>query len=169
MSSLAVRRVGRLVVQVVLAPVWIPVMLAGALIGLPILGFYRLIRGLWLLRLFQTGFATQGKRVVLQYSRSPIWQSYIEEYWLPRLGQQVVVVDWSDHAKWKRQPPLAARIASFWGGDRDFNPLAVVFTGRGKPKVVRFYKEFIAFKHGKPAGLREAEDRLFSLVEQGGV
>lgn len=168
MLSSMIGRALRFVLLVVLAPLWIPLLLVVFLLVLPGICCHHVLKGYWLRYRFRSLLVPQGKRVVLQYSNSPIWQSYVEENWLPRLEKRAVVVNWSDRAMWKRRPPLAAQIAKYWGGDSEYNPLAVVFTGRGKPEIIRFYRALLALKHGKPAELLEAESRLFALLEQGG-
>ena len=59
-------------------------------------------------------------RGVLVTSDSPNWQEYIEEQWIPRLGEQVVVLNWSERGIWRNR--LEVRIFRRFGiGDDNFN------------------------------------------------
>ena len=78
---------------------------------------------LWLL------WSPAGKRVLFVYSNSPVWQSYIENNILPRLPHGSVVLNWSERRRW-RWWSLSAAVFHFFGGSREFNPLAVVVRGR---------------------------------------
>jgi len=63
--------------------------------------------------LLGTYWARQGTRVLLVYSRSSHWRSYIEAAWLPRLAGQAVVINWSDRDVARpggRDPGLSARL-----------------------------------------------------------
>ena len=130
------------------------------------------------------------KRGLLVYSNSPHWQRYVEEQWLPRIGQRLVILNWSERARWNREHPFEARIFRRFAGDREFNPLAVIFLAREPHatfrawlraikardplgmlapsvrdvQVIRFWKAFRDFKHGKETALRAAEADLFAAI-----
>ncbi|MHC4676413.1 MAG: hypothetical protein ACYTBZ_28325, partial [Planctomycetota bacterium] len=89
---------------------------------------------------FEKKWASQGKRILLVYSESPNWQTYIEENWLPRLQDHVVILNWSDRKEWEKNPTLESKILRHWGGYRAFNPLAVYFPKTGEVQTIRFYK-----------------------------
>lgn len=132
------------------------------LLGLPLYWLY----GQWLKARWNLTWGRRGKRVLLVYSRSPHWQQHIEGSWLPRLGPHAVVLNWSDRNTWPQRAPLEVRAFRYWGGYREFNPLAVLFPKSGKVKVVRFWRAFHDFKHGREAALREAENALFGFVAE---
>ncbi len=148
----------------ILAPLWVPLLLVLVALLVPVTVLGNAVKGWLLARSFRNHFFPQGRRGVLMYSRSPNWQPYIDGNWLPKIADRVVLVDWSDRSHWQGPLPLAVRVARHWGGGDNFNPLAVVFPPRGKPRVIRFYRPFLAFKHGKPSELQEAEAQLFSLL-----
>jgi hypothetical protein len=160
------KRIPNWLALVVLAPLWVPLLLVVLVAVLPALGIHHVLRTRLLARAFRSQFSPQGKRLVLVYSRSPNWQPYIEANWLPKLAERAVVVDWSDRSHWQAPLPLAVRIARHWGGDREFNPLAIVFPPRGKPRVIRFYRPFLALKHGRVSELQDAENELFALLSE---
>jgi hypothetical protein len=136
---------------------------------------------------------THGPEVrgVLIYSNSPNWEQYIERQWLPRIGPRLVVLNWSERARWSETHPLEAALFRRHLGRREFNPAAIVFrpASRGRPfrrwlgalkaldpigmlapyessvDVVRFFQPFRDHKHGKEHTLRAAEAELWRLLE----
>jgi len=141
-------------------------------------------------RRFERKYGTEV-RGILVYSNSPNWQAYIEERWLPRIGSRLFVLNWSERSRWKREHPLEASLFRSHLGDREFNPAAIIFvrsparaTYRGWLKavrslepigmlapypprvaVVRFFKAFRDFKHGREESLRTAEATLWKYLE----
>jgi hypothetical protein len=131
-------------------------------------------------------------RGLLIYSQSPNWEQYIEQHWLPRIRGRLVVLNWSERARWKAEHPLEAAIFRRHLGDRQFNPAAIVFrhaerggtvrrwlaavragdaAGMLAPyappvDVVRFFQPFRDYKHGKEHALRAAEAELWTLLER---
>ncbi len=114
---------------------------------------------------FWRAHAAHGRRVLFVYSESPNWQSYIEENILPRIRDCAVVLNWSERRLWPSTSPWEARFFRRFAGDREFNPLALVFCSGGRIRSIRFHRPFLDFKHGKESALREAETELFALVE----
>jgi hypothetical protein len=132
-----------------------------------------------------------GKRGILVYSNSPNWGQYIEQNWLPRIGSRFVLLNWSERARWAVERPFEARVFRTFGGDRNFNPLAIIFLervpgatvrawlssirkrdllgvlapDRHNTAVIRFFQAFRDFKHGKDQLLRTKEAELFSLCD----
>ncbi|HKY61369.1 MAG TPA: hypothetical protein VJP59_10200 [Gemmatimonadota bacterium] len=138
---------------------------------LPLLLVYVAAYLLWflvwgaLLRIwFWRAHAAQGRPVLFVYSESPSWQPYIEENLLPRIRGRAVVLNWSERRHWASDSPWEARFFRRFAGDREFNPLALVFCARGRIRAIRFHEAFLDFKHGKDSALRDAEAELFSLV-----
>ena len=109
---------------------------------------------------FHERWGGEGKRLLLVYSNSPHWQAYIEERWLPRLQQLAVVINWSERARWSEHHPLEAEIFRAVTGDREFNPVAIIIPKKGNVRVIRFWKAFRDYKHGKDQALRRAEAEL---------
>jgi hypothetical protein len=116
---------------------------------------------------FSRAYAKTGRFILFIYSNSPDWKLYIEAEILPVIQPYTQVLNWSERRTWKEWSwPVQA--FHHWGGTKDFNPLAIVYTGRSKVRVVRFYRAFKDFKHGKEGPLREAEAELFALVKARG-
>ena len=110
---------------------------------------------LWLL------WSPAGKRVLFVYSNSPVWQSYIEDNILPRLPQGSVVLNWSERRRW-RWWWLSAAAFRFFGGSREFNPLAVVVQPLRWGRTFRFWRAFRDAKHGNQVALRTIEAQFFT-------
>jgi hypothetical protein len=94
------------------------------------------------------------------YSNSTTWQAYVEGNWLPQLQSIAVVLNWSERRTWAERHPLEADIFRTWAGDREFNPLAIIIPADGPVRVIRFWRAFRDYKHGKDRTLRAAEEEL---------
>jgi len=81
---------------------------------------------------FRRAFAKRwpGRKGILIYSNSPNWQNYVETRWLPRLREQMVVLNWSERATWRDKWKFEAAIFRRYASDREFNPMAIVFKPR---------------------------------------
>jgi hypothetical protein len=109
-------------------------------------------------------WCVRGRYVLFVYSDSPIWHGYVEERILPRLGARAVVLNWSDRKQWRRT--LAVLAFRYFGGSRDFNPLAVVFRPLRLARRFRFHEPFREFKHGRPDAVVKMERELYDLVDK---
>lgn len=132
----------------------VPLLVAVVLVASPFL--FLLFVGRFFGNLWHVGRLTaawpSGKFVLLAYTESELWASYIERELLPRIEQHCVVVNRS-RENWKRQFRAEQRALSFWGGRRACNPIAVVFRPWGRVRVFRFHEPFKALKHGDPSSL----------------
>ena len=154
-SALKTRRdhwSGRILLALVVV-VCSPVLLSVVLVH----GLYALLLHvlLWLL------WSPAGMRVLFVYSNSPVWQSYIEDNILPRLPRGSVVLNWSERRRW-RWWWLSAAAFRFFGGRREFNPLAVVVRPLRWGRTFRFWRAFRDAKHGNQAALRTIEAQFFT-------
>jgi hypothetical protein len=121
-------------------------------------------------RRFRAVWGVQGKDLLIVYSNSPNWQSYIESVWLPRWGERAVLLNWSERARWTEDAPPEVELFRRVGGRTEFNPLAVVVPRRGPVRVIRFWRAFRDFKHDREDTLRSAEEQLARALapRQGG-
>jgi hypothetical protein len=108
----------------------------------------------------------RGKNVLLVYSHSLLWQDYLESRILPGLAPQAVILNWSARKKWGRRFSLPVLAFYYFGGRREFNPLAVVFRPRRWAKTFRFWQPFQEFKHGKSTALEKMTAELFKEVRR---
>ena len=133
-----------------------------------------------------------GKRGILVYSNSPNWQAYVEEHWLPRLDGALVVLNWSERATWDTRHPFEASVFRRYANDREYNPLAIIFTPHTggdllkrwarslgeadlagilvptvhNREVIRFWKAFRDYKHGKTHTLERLEAQMFDALSK---
>jgi hypothetical protein len=114
---------------------------------------------------FEALVPAMGRRILLVYSRSPVWQEYIERNWLPVLADQAMVLNWSDRASWKRRLSFAAWVFRHWAPPDNFNPMAIVFPSFRPAKRIGFYYAFRDWKHSKEQPLKDAEKQLFAYVD----
>lgn len=110
-------------------------------------------------------WCTRGKFVLFVYSDSPIWQEYVTDHFLMRIRDRAVVLNWSERRKWTKWFSLSVMAFRAIGGNREFNPLAVVFRPLRFSKVFRFWKPFKDFKHGQKESLEKMEREFFALVD----
>ena len=104
-----------------------------------------------------------GTRVLFVYSNSPVWQSYIEDTILPRLPHGSVVLNWSERRRW-RWWSLSVAVFHFFGGSREFNPLAIVVRPLRWSRVFRFWRAFRDAKHGNHKALHLMEAQFFDYL-----
>lgn len=105
-------------------------------------------------------------RGILVFSNSPNWQDYIEQDWIPRLGEQVVVLNWSERGSWRKS--LEVRIFRLFGiadNNFNFNPLLIYFRGLRYPLVYRYFFAFRDAKHGNPEALQRLERHMFARFD----
>jgi len=111
--------------------------------------------------LLGTYWARQGTRVLLVYSRSSHWRSYIEA---ARLAGQAVVINWPDRATWPDRT-VEIRVFLHGSGEETFQPMAILLPRRGRVRTVDFGQAFRDFRHDRPAALRRAEARLLGFLD----
>lgn len=120
----------------------------------------------WLKYRFRRRHAGFGRFVLFIYSDSPNWKDYIDANILPRIKEHVVTLNWSKRREWEKTNPFEAKIFYHWAREEEFNPMAIIIPPSGKVKEIRFRRAFRDFKHGKDKALKDAENELFSEVEQ---
>lgn len=144
--------------QIVIVVALSPFLILAAILALAVF----VIEGLGLRLFIWAWWCPRGRDVLFVYSDSPIWQDEIESRILPELGDRAVVLNWSERKRWSWS--VARRVFRHFGGDREFNPLAVVFHPFGRTHVFRFWQPFQDFKHGKPESLRRMKAELFRAI-----
>jgi hypothetical protein len=142
---------------------WRGIFIVAVAITLTAAGAY--VRHVWLqwraVSRFRAVWQPQGKDLLLVYSNSPHWKQYVEENWLPRWRQRAVVLNWSERGTWQRERGPEVALFRAFAGDREFNPLGIVVPPEGRRAlVVRFWRPFRDYKHGRDRLLRAAEAEL---------
>ena len=122
------------------APVWI------ALIVVIVLA--RLIHIAVLYALVWTWWIGKARARVPFVYDSPNWKEYIEANILPAPPVNTVVLKWSRRVSWPTFS-LSARLFRCFAGERDFNPIGLVFERFDVVKRYRFHQAFLDRKHGR--------------------
>jgi hypothetical protein len=93
--------------------------------------------------------------VLVVLSESPIWHDYMLAEVLPLVRHRAGVLNWSERKKWPRWS-LVRHVFRTFRGERNFNPLVIVFRPFRRAEVLRFWQAFQEWKHGH----RESVERL---------
>ena len=75
-----------------------------------------------------------------------------------------LLFNWSHRRRWRRA--LAVLVFRYFGGHREFNPMAVVFRPFRRAKTFRFYASFRDFKHGETEAVPKMEQELYELLDE---
>ena len=105
----------------------------------------------------------RGRYAIVVHSNSTTWQDYFATEILPAVGDRAVVLNWSERKRWK--PSFAVVLFRVFAGDRNFNPLAIVFPPFAPPRFFRFYRPFRAFKHGRPGEVEALRRDLLATLD----
>jgi hypothetical protein len=128
---------------------------------LVLIAFFLAWRSLLLLIIWSC-WCTKGRDVLFVYSDSPIWHDHIEQNILPHLRERAIILNWSQRKQWPFGP---ARIAfRHFGGNREFNPMAVVFRPFRPTRTFRFWEPFQDFKRGKPEAVLKMEQDFLKTI-----
>lgn len=109
-----------------------------------------------------TWWNARGRDVLFVYSNSPVWLPHIEHNILPYLDRRALVLNWSERKRWRFS--LARLAFRFFGGRREFNPLAVVFRPFRRTRIFRFWMAFRDLKHGRPEALEALESGFLDCI-----
>ena len=106
----------------------------------------------------------RGKKqfVIFVYSDSPTWKNYIEAEVLPHIQDRAVILNWSERRMWKNS--LAVLAFRYFGGYRNFNPIAMVFRPFRSVKTFRFFEAFKEFKYGSTRKVENKRKELFEVL-----
>lgn len=139
-----------------------------------VVGMWLFYRVVWLLYgvvlnvLVWICWCARGRYVLLVYSDSPHWHDYIEEYIISQLPRSTAILNWSQRRSWS-WCTLPVQVFYHFGGDREFNPIVIVFVPLRWAKTFRFWQPFRDHKHGNPQPLEDESRRLFSYLSQQGI
>jgi hypothetical protein len=147
-----IRRWVGLALLILTVPVWIPLVVL--LIGLALLKIAALYVLAWTWWIGPT-----RRRVLFVYSDSPHWKDYVEANIVPKLPPNTVVLNWSRRASWSRRD-LSVTLFHAFAGDREFNPIGLVFERFRFVGTYRFWQPFRDAKHGRRGPL-EVVEQLF--------
>src|SRR6266508_4452772 len=151
-----VRQAFLVAVAVLTAPLWLAalfVMVVGRLVQ--VVALYAFVWFWWI------GWAR--RRVLFVYSDSPNWKEYLEANILPKLPANTVVLNWSNRAQWPKLSVPVILLGCF-AGERDFNPIGLVFERFDIVERYRFWQAFRDAKHGHSETLRLVETKFLDHV-----
>ena len=136
-------------IVVLSAPLWLT-FVAGVLLlqWLQVVVLYSLAWAWWI--------GWDRRRVLFVYSDSPNWKEYVEARILPNLPANTVVLNWSRRASWPRVDPSVILFNGF-AGEREFNPIGLVFERFHVVGEYRFWQPFRDAKHGRSVPLQVME------------
>jgi hypothetical protein len=109
-------------------------------------------------------WCSRGKYILFVWSDSPIWKDYIVREFLPKIEHRTVMLNWSQRNQWNRWA-LSVNILGFFGGNRQFNPMAIVFRPFRRTQVFRFWKPFKDYQRGDKAPLEDISKDFLEYVE----
>ena len=118
---------------------------------------------------FRREWHPRGKDVLIVYSNSPHWQRHVETLWLQKWGERAVVLNWSARKEWEESGSPEVALFKAFAGTREFNPLAIVVPRTGAARVVRFWRAFRDFKHGRDQALVSAEGQLEAALAEANI
>jgi hypothetical protein len=149
------RRIADRLLLLILLPIVLPL----ALLALVIyvchrLALYMLVWVLWLPR---------GKNALVVYSDSPIWQEYMLTHVMPLIKEHAIVLNWSERNKWPRWS-FRVHVFHWFAGDREFNPIVILFRPLRRARVFRLWSAFKEWKRGNEQAVEGLRQELLSAL-----
>ena len=141
----------------------LPLIVVAGCLAMLVFVFYRI--SLYLL--VWSCWCTRGRNVLLVYSESPLWYDDIRATVIPKLPGSSNVLNWSQRRTWKWYQ-LSVHVARHFGGNREFNPIVVIFRPFRPAKIFRFWSAFKDQKHGKTETLVSLKREMFESISRPG-
>ena len=147
--------VALLTTVVVTAPLWLP-LIAGLVVlvvvvrAVQVASLYAVVWTFWI--------GCAPRRVLFVYSDSPNWKEHVETRILPGLPANAVVLNWSGRARWRLSLPVL--LFRCFAGQREFNPIGLVFERLSPVERYRFWQPFRDARHGRREALELLEARF---------
>jgi hypothetical protein len=149
------RRLRNAALVLVVLPLVLPLALITLGLYLPyLIALYMLVWALWLPR---------GKDTLLVYSDSTIWHDYMVSEILPLVRERAVVLNWSERKKWPRWS-FGVHLFRTFGGNREFNPLVVLFRPFRQARTFRFWLPFKDWKRGYKEPVERLRRELLAVL-----
>lgn len=110
----------------------------------------------------------RGRRFLVVYSDSELWQSYFRDEVAPAFGASARVINHSRDGGTCRWWDLGWAAYRLCGGARNHLPIVVRFSAFGPWKSIRFYRAYKLAKGGEPADLERAKQALHAWKPKAG-
>ncbi len=98
------------------------------------------------------------KDLLVVYTDSPHGQPHIDQTWVPRWGDRMILFNRS--RPWNRSQPEIRLWRMRTRGGRQNTPAAIVLNGKDPGHAIELRNAFRDFKHGKPARIHAAEQDI---------
>jgi hypothetical protein len=122
------------------------------------LGLYLAIWACW---------GSRGRNLLFVYSDSPHWKDYIESEILPHIRDRAMILNWSDRNEWIGKWALGPMAFRHFGGDKEFNPIALYFRPFAIHRTYRFWEPIRRWrKNGDRNDLDALLARLYADLEK---
>lgn len=123
----------------------------------------RVVYGISLTLMVWVVWCTRGIDTLVVYSDSPIWQKYMIESVISKLRGRSIVLNWSERRHWHSRS-LPVVVFRYFGGNRECNPMVVVFRPLRLSRTFRFWQPFRDCKHGNNSCLHDVENQLYTCL-----
>jgi hypothetical protein len=137
----------------------LPFVLPLALLAITLYMLYRIVLYLLIWALW----VPRGRDILFISSDSPIWHEYMETQVLPLVQDRAVVLNWSERKTWDRWA-LPVAVFRHFGGEREFNPMILLFRPLHRARVFRFFPAFQAWKRGYGEPVDRLRQELLSVL-----
>ena len=144
-------------------------LLIGFLLGVTVLRYlFPFVYRFGLKVRFWIRYGRKGKFILFVYSESSNWKDYVETKILPRIENHSIILNWSKRREWEPRMSFETKLFNHWAGSGEFTPTAIVLPLVGKVKVIRLWQISQHAKPRKDGASKEAEEALFTAMNQFG-
>ncbi|MEM9702124.1 MAG: hypothetical protein AAF907_06745 [Planctomycetota bacterium] len=150
--------------QALIRVICLPLLLVMLAVAFPILLTF-VLRDVLVTIAVWLSWLPRGKDTLVVYSNSPHWQVYFESIVTPSIAERCYVLSWSERKTW---PVLDLRVIAFncLAGDREYNPIVIVFKPFRRARAFSFYRAMRDVKHNNHAAVRETVKDLSDCLGQ---
>lgn len=104
------------------------------------------------------------RSVLFVYSDSPNWKDYLQSRVFPRIGDRLLLLNWSQRKAWRPLSLVVLASRHFGMSQRKSIPGALVFVPFSRVKAFHFYAPFKDLKHGDSRAVERVQADLFAAL-----
>jgi hypothetical protein len=82
---------------------------------------------------------------------------------MPLIKEHAIVLNWSERNKWPRWS-FRVHVFHWFAGDREFNPIVILFRPLRRARVFRFWSAFKEWKRGNEQAVEGLRQELLSAL-----